>query len=332
MGKQIQIMMIIRFLFAVVLVATTNFTTAQLCSQDNRFSNAEFFSNTQIDSLTNLTYGNAINVKGEAQDLLVDFYFPNNSIDTMSNRPFILLVHGGGFLGGSKESYTTELCKEFAKRGFVAATMSYRLGFDREVKGDVAVAVYRAQQDANAALRYAVENALDLRIDTSWIFMGGSSAGAVTSLITTYGSQEEWNQFFPTIEPTIGSLNSSGNNLEQTFSIKAIFNNWGAVSPGVLFSQALVPMISFHGELDKVVSIDTSRSTGYGSRTLHAMLIEQGVCNDLTIDPAGGHGVYTTEEGTTFRVGRAACFFKSLFCDTCSNFSATEAVPADCSN
>jgi len=325
-------MKIIKLLLMLCLGFSINYASAQFCSQDNRFSDAEFFSSTQIDSLTNITYGNAINVNGESQDLLIDFYFPNNSIDPMSERPFILLIHGGGFLGGSKEGYTTYLCKEFAKRGFVAATMSYRLGFDQNIMGDNAIAVYRAQQDANAALRYTLENAIDLRIDTSWIFMGGSSAGAVTSLITAYGSQEEWNQFFPTLESTIGSLDSSGNNFEHSFTIKAIFNNWGAVSPGVLNPEDLIPMISFHGELDKVVSIDKSSFTGYGSRTLHNMLNEQGVCNDLTIDPTGGHGIYLTEEGAIFRVGRAACFFKSLFCDTCSNFFSTETVPANCSN
>jgi acetyl esterase/lipase len=322
-----------KLFFTLCLALTINYASAQLCDQDNRFSDAEFFSITRIDSLTSIKYGAAINHQGESQDLLIDFYFPNNSIDTMSERPFILLVHGGGFTGGSKEGHTTSMCKEFAKRGFVAATMSYRLGFDQAVPRGIALAIYRAQQDANAALRYTVKNAVNLKIDTSWIFMGGSSAGAVTSLYTTYGSQEEWNEVLPALESKLGPLDSSGNNLEQTFTIKAIFNNYGAVTPK-FFSPAeeLIPMISFHGELDKRVPIDKSPETGYGSRSLHNMLNEQGVCNDFTIDPIGGHGVYYSEEGVKFSVGRAACFFKSLFCDTCSNFFSTETISANCSN
>ena len=226
----------------------------------------------------------------------------------------------------------TNLCKEFAKRGFVAATISYRLGFDPNILGDHAVAVYRAQQDANAALRYTLENADAFKIDPSWIFMGGSSAGSITSLMTAYGSQKEWNQFFPTLEAKLGPLNSSGNNFKHPFSIKAIFNNWGAVSPLVIKPEELIPMISFHGELDKIVSIDISPYTGFGSRKLHNMLNEQGICNDFTIDPKGGHGIYRTKEGAVFRVDRAACFFKSLFCDTCSNFLSREMVSANCSN
>jgi acetyl esterase/lipase len=323
-------MKISRFLFATIVLFTTNYATAQFCSDDDRFSNAEVFSSDQIDSLTNVVYGNAVNAKGVSQDLLIDYYFPNNSIDTMTERPFILLVHGGSFMTGSKDEHMTTMSIEFAKRGYVAATMSYRLGFDPNVPGDNAVAVYRAQQDANAAMRHTLENAKKLGIDTSWIFMGGGSAGAITALITAYGSQEEWNAFFPMAESKLGALDTSGNNLKNTFEIKGIFNNWGAVSPVVLNGQKLLPMISFHGELDQIVPIDQSPITGYGSRKLHDMLNEQGVCNDLNIDPTGKHVIYRDKEGTQLRAARAACFFKSLFCDSCSNFITKEMVPANC--
>lgn len=49
-------------------------------------------------------------------------------MDTLTNRPFILLIHGGGFVGGDKSSWEDE-CKEFAKRGYVTASINYRLGF-----------------------------------------------------------------------------------------------------------------------------------------------------------------------------------------------------------
>lgn len=325
-------MKISRFLIALLLLLSANYATAQFCTDDDRFSNAEFFSSDQIDSKKDVVYGNAVNVKGESQDLLIDYYFPDTDIDTMTKRPFILLVHGGSFMRGSKDLHMTAMSIEFAKRGFVAATMSYRLGFDPSVPGDNAIAVYRAQQDANAAIRYMVENAEKLGIDTSWILMGGGSAGAVTALITAYGSQEEWNAFFPTVEASLGAIDTSGNDLKNTFEIKGIFNNWGAVSPGVLNGQKLLPMISFHGELDRIVPIDASPITGYGSRKLHDMLNEQGVCGDLSIDPTGGHVIYRDKEGTQLRAGRAACFFKSLFCGTCSNFLSKEKVPANCAD
>ena len=50
-----------RLIFTLGLVLTVNYTSAQLCPQDDRFTNSEYFSKTQIDSLKNVTYGNAIN-------------------------------------------------------------------------------------------------------------------------------------------------------------------------------------------------------------------------------------------------------------------------------
>ena len=83
----------------------------------------------------------------------MDVYFPNTELDTLKKRPFILLIHGGGFTGGTRERMTYHSV-ELSKRGFVVATISYRLGYDIEIFGSIQKAVYRAQQDANTALRY----------------------------------------------------------------------------------------------------------------------------------------------------------------------------------
>ncbi len=40
--------------------------------------------------------------------------------------PAVLCIHGGGFRAGSREGYN-KLCLTLAQRGFVAATISYRL-------------------------------------------------------------------------------------------------------------------------------------------------------------------------------------------------------------
>lgn len=320
-----------KLFFALSLVITIAYqSSAQFCTSDNRFSNAEYFSSNEIDSLTEVTYGNAVNEQGNSEALELDIYFPSNDIDTMSSRPFILLIHGGGFVGGDKSSWVDE-CKEFAKRGYVAATINYRLGYDQSSGLESAKAAYRAQQDANAALRYFIENANSIRVDTSWIFIGGSSAGSITSLFTTYTDQQEWDVLFPGIESVLGSLITSGNNLTHTFTIKGIFNNWGAGSPYGINPSELKPMISFHGELDEVVPIGTGSNGLIGSRVLHDQLNSEGVCNDFTVDTTGGHGIYKSEAGTIFRIERASCFFKSIFCDDCTNFYSTDSIPANCS-
>jgi acetyl esterase/lipase len=315
--------------FKIVLVALltliTNYASAQFCTSDTRFSEIEFFANTQIDSLKNVTYGNALTWDGVSEDLKIDYYFPKTTIDPMPSRPFILMIHGGGFNIGAKEDLILE-CRELAKRGYVVATMNYRLG------GPVFVeSVYRAQQDANAALRYSIEIATSLEIDTSWMFIGGMSAGSITSFFTHYMSQDDWNSVNPTIETMLGALDTSGNNLPHTFEIDGIFNQWGASVDSATTPDELIPMISFHGALDTVVPIGEGDYGTIGSQILHDRLIANGICSDFTLDPEGGHVVYYTLEGRKFMINRTSCFFKSLFCDDCSDFFSTEPVLADCS-
>jgi acetyl esterase/lipase len=315
--------------FKIVLVALltliTNYASAQFCTSDTRFSEIEFFANTQIDSLKNVTYGNSLTWDGVSEDLKIDYYFPKTTIDPMPSRPFILMIHGGGFNIGAKEDLILE-CRELAKRGYVVATMNYRLG------GPVFVeSVYRAQQDANAALRYSIEIATSLEIDTSWMFIGGMSAGSITSFFTHYMSQDDWNSVNPTIETMLGALDTSGNNLPHTFEIDGIFNQWGASVDSATTPDELIPMISFHGALDTVVPIGEGDLGTIGSQILHDRLIANGICSDFTLDPEGGHVVYYTLEGRKFMINRTSCFFKSLFCDDCSDFFSTEPVLADCS-
>ncbi|MFT5264586.1 MAG: hypothetical protein ACI8YQ_003332 [Polaribacter sp.] len=316
-------------LYLVMMIASHSY--AQFCTENNRFTNVEYFSDNEIESLTDVTYGNAINEQGDSEALKLDYYFPTNSIDTMSSRPFVLLIHGGGFVGGDKSGLIDE-CKEFAKRGYVTATINYRLGFDESIPGEDLKALYRAHQDANAALRYSIENASSLNIDTSWIFIGGGSAGAMTSLFAAYVDAQEYEGFYPGIGTTLGSLEDSANDLTHTFTIKGIFNNWGSGVIGAIQPEELKPMISFHGALDMVVPIDTADNGLIGSQVFHDMSVEQGVCSELNVDPTGGHVIYNTPVEMIFRIERASCFFKSVFCDSCADFYTTDVIPADCSN
>ena len=318
-------------LYILCISLTLHYVSAQTGTYKQRYSNSDYFLNTQIDSLKNVTYGKAIDYMGDSQDLKMDVYFPNTNTDTLEKRPFILLIHGGGFTGGARE-WMTYHAVELSKRGFVVATMSYRLGYDRAVFGSIQKAVYRAQQDANTALRYIASQKEKLRIDSSWFFIGGSSAGAVTSLSTSYASQEEWSQIAPQFESDLGPLESSNTSTNEIFTIKGIYNFMGAILPVVFNSGKLIPTISFHGDLDTTVPIGKNIMTGYGSRPIHELLTKAGVCNDLTVVPDGGHGIYRSKRDVDFRINRVACFFKSLICNRCVDFMAEESIPATCTN
>ena len=54
----------------------------------------------------------------------MDIYTPDS--DTASNRPLIIFIHGGSYLGGSKtEIDCIDFCEHFAKKGYVTASVNF---------------------------------------------------------------------------------------------------------------------------------------------------------------------------------------------------------------
>ncbi|MBI5799533.1 MAG: alpha/beta hydrolase [Verrucomicrobia bacterium] len=82
--------------------------------------------------------------------------------------PAVLCIHGGGFRAGSREGYN-KLCLTLAQRGFVAATISYRLAPAHQFPAAV--------HDTKAAVRWLRANAARLGIDAARIGVTGGSAG-----------------------------------------------------------------------------------------------------------------------------------------------------------
>src|SRR6187549_538100 len=94
---------------------------------------------TQVGKLTNQTYaGNVTVVTGvpAADTLLFDLYFPIG--DTCTLRPLAVVLHTGTFLPrglfaptGDKDDYANQqICTRLAKRGYVAASVQYRAGWN----------------------------------------------------------------------------------------------------------------------------------------------------------------------------------------------------------
>ena len=153
------------------------------------------------DSTLNVVYGTATNFNGQLDTLKMDIYTPICDDTThLSRRPLLMWIHGGAFLAGSKDEVgITQLCKQFAQRGYVTASINYRLGFVSDnsawncnypnyscvFASDTAEwirALYRGIQDGKGAVRYLVNRHQTLRIDTSNIFVAGESAGAFVAM------------------------------------------------------------------------------------------------------------------------------------------------------
>ncbi len=88
--------------------------------------------------------------------------------NTSGPLPAVLCIHGGGFRAGSREGYN-KLCLTLAQRGFVAATISYRLAPTHQFPAAV--------HDTKAAVRWLRANAAKYGINPDRIGVTGGSAG-----------------------------------------------------------------------------------------------------------------------------------------------------------
>ena len=167
----------------------------------NAFSQQWVIKKYTYDSLLNIQYGTALNFAGGTDTLHMDIYLPLcDDITHSSRRPLLMWIHGGAFLAGDKnDASIQDLCKQFAERGYVTASIDYRLGFISDDaywqcnypnyscvfatdSAEWARSYYRAMQDSKGALRYLINRHELYRIDTSNVFVAGESAGAFIAL------------------------------------------------------------------------------------------------------------------------------------------------------
>jgi acetyl esterase/lipase len=120
-------------------------------------------------------------------------------------RPAVLCIHGGGFRAGKRESYDA-LCVKLAERGFVAATITYRLA-----------PVHRfpaAVHDCKAAVRFLRANADKYNIDPNKLGVTGGSAGGHLA------------QFLG-VTAHVPQFEGTGGNPEQSSSVACVVNVYG---------------------------------------------------------------------------------------------------------
>jgi acetyl esterase/lipase len=157
-----------------------------------------------ITADTGLIYGNVTDFFGRSMDLRLDVTYPTNDLITTAGRPLMIVIHGGAFIAGSrKDASIVNIMKDFAQRGYVTASIQYRLGLyhaNKEIgsiiPGRSCVnaadtlewyrAVYRSMQDVKGAIRYMVGQKWKYNIDPQRIFLVGESAGGFAALAATF--------------------------------------------------------------------------------------------------------------------------------------------------
>ncbi len=158
-----------------------------------------------ISTEMEVTYGIATSFEGKQDTLKLDISYPENDTPPQCGRPLMVIVHGGAWIGGDKnQGYPTNFREDFAKRGYVTASINYRLGVintNLEVNCNVSSlfdvpwnclnttdssewyrANYRGIQDVHGAIRFLSNQKSTYQIDPNNVFVVGESAGGFIAM------------------------------------------------------------------------------------------------------------------------------------------------------
>ncbi len=243
--------------------------------------------------------------------LMLDLYVPLDGGNLQ--HPLVLFIHGGAFYVGDKSDEAIALwCRHFARMGYVAASMNYRMGF-KPSHNEIHREIYMATQDAHAAMRYLLSADSSHLINPSQLFVAGTSAGAITALNMAYMTNSDRPKY--SYRPRrrfkdLGNLETSGNDYKKVFQFRAVANMWGAVENVNIMQGSNTHIISFHGDEDNIVPYEQGypfnelgdwlgkRLFGvmYGSAALTRQAELQGLRHRLITLPGADHAPHLDEE------------------------------------
>lgn len=211
--------------------------------------------------------------------LRLDLYRPHE-ISQRKPLPLIMIVHGGAFFTNCKTSMPAwQLCRDLAGQGYVAVSIDYRLGFELN-KESIDRAAANAVDDAQAALGFLIDHARSYGIDTTCIFLAGSSAGATTIL-------------------SLASRNVRGN-------VLGIIDMWGGVRSLDQMDGCNAALLAFHGDKDVTMPFAEGYPMGgkkfndytYGSKPLVEHLQALGKNAELVVFEGYAHAPYRDKDFT----------------------------------
>lgn len=216
----------------------------------------------------------------------------------VNSAPTLINIHGGGWVGGTKEGALMALMPWF-ELGWNVVNVEYRMA--RVSPAPAAV------EDCLCALRWVAANAKQYGIDTNRLVVTGDSAGGHLALTTGMIPESAGlDRQCPGVPlPKVAAIINwygitdvadllEGENL-KTYAVAWLGSRTDRVevarrlSPLTYVRAGLPPVLTIHGDADPTVP--------YAHATrLDAELKKAGVATQLVTIPGGKHGNFTPEE------------------------------------
>lgn len=211
--------------------------------------------------------------------------------DKLEKRPLFILTPGGGFQY-HEDHWMDSFGEQLAKAGYVVAINRYRLSDSIETTEKYLDALAKAIADQRFVIEYFIRDAAGpdkFRVDLNNIFVGGHSAGAITSMHVAYLDPAD------EIDPAMArSLNAEGDikqgDKKSPFKILGVINLSGLLTDLDIIDKGEPPLLSLHGDKDDVIAIGTSDdSRVHGSLSIHEYAQKVGLQSELNIIRGAGH-------------------------------------------
>ena len=201
-------------------------------------------------------------------------------------RPGVIVIHGGGWVNGTKESQLPT-CLRYVEQGFVCADVEYRLA--------AVAAAPAAVSDVLAASRWFFKNAKKYNVDTKRIVVTGGSAGGHLSLMV--GMTPKAAKLGPPAKVravvNFYGITDVGDQLHgahmREYAVTWVPEQPGRmdlakrVSPMTYVRKGLPPILTLHGDADQTVPYEHGVA-------LTKALEAAGVTTQLVTVPGGRHG------------------------------------------
>ncbi len=186
--------------------------------------------------------------QNDSLSLDLDLFLPDNP--SQGDVPLVIYVHGGGFSTGERSS-DHNLAKHLVKNNIACASITYTLYMKDKSFGCDGIlsekikAIRIAASQLWHATDYLIQKSEQHHLDTSRIFIAGSSAGAETVLHAAC-----WNR---------SSMQLYGQALPGEFEYAGVIAGAGAIMDlNLITAENKLPMMFFHGDEDPLVPYATA--------------------------------------------------------------------------